>query len=790
MNTPCIGPSSSRKDSELQAIKGPQHYQRAARLQELLKTVVTPLLLLFLTSAMRGQSPGPILVETISLPTTTIYTSATNVSLPVVTSTINAADNLIGFQGDLFFDERVVTFQSPPVSNAGITSGNWNVSGSILPGEDWIRTLHISISSNDGTPLSGAGTLFNLDLTRVSSAVSASTPLAWTWAVPPHDLVFIDGNLDTHAPDHAPPGSITIAQETISISGNIFRCSPGNPGPVSDVTLNLTGNSTNSVLSGESGNYMFSPLASSGTYTVTPSKAARTPGSFGGSEGINMIDVIAVLRHVLHLGTPLSGCRLAAADVNGDNMVNTVDVMAILQFFLGETTSIANVGQYSFAPPSRTYEGLIGNQMGQNYDALVFGDIASPLGDPAPFFDPNANSLVKVIVRQPDGKILIGGYFTSLSPNGGAPVPRNCIARLNLDGTLDTAFNPNASGAVLSIVVQPDGKILIGGFFTTVGGQTRNRIARLEQDGSLDTVFNPDANGNVFSLALQTDGKILASGWFTTVGGQPHEDMARLDPTTGEADSFAPDLQGLDDRPSISSMLVQPDGKILLGGYFSSFLGESRRNIARLNLDGTPDLDFHPVLSGADHYGDVFAVTLQPDGKVLLGGAFTTVGGLVRNHIARVDATTGAPDSFDPNVPNIFDYVYSLAVQEDGMILAGGLFASDLGQESIGGQPRNYIARLDSTTGLADSFDPNANFPVVAIMVQPDGKILVGGGFTNIGGQTRNCIARLDSTTGLAGRINPGANSAYDSNAPAQVVADECMINYITAVRAGLRCDE
>jgi len=94
-------------------------------------------------------------------------------------------------------------------------------------------------------------------------------------------------------------------------------------------------------------------------------------------------------------------------------------------------------------------------------------------------FDPNANGAVESIVVQPDGKILLGGFFTSLSPNGGAAVTRNRIARLNTDGTLDTAFNPNVNSTVSSIAVQSDGKILLGGGFTTIGGVGRNFIARL-----------------------------------------------------------------------------------------------------------------------------------------------------------------------------------------------------------------------------------------------------------------------------------------------------------------------
>ena len=126
-------------------------------------------------------------------------------------------------------------------------------------------------------------------------------------------------------------------------------------------------------MSDGSGNYTFSSLPSGGNYTVTPTKAARTPGS----DNINTVDVIATQRHFLNLGTPLSGCRLTAADVNGDNTVNTVDVIAIQRFFLGLSTGIANVGKYQFTPASRTYSGVVTDQTGQNYDTLIFGDVAS-----------------------------------------------------------------------------------------------------------------------------------------------------------------------------------------------------------------------------------------------------------------------------------------------------------------------------------------------------------------------------------------------------------------------------
>src|SRR5438045_1217577 len=112
--------------------------------------------------------------------------------------------------------------------------------------------------------------------------------------------------------------------------------------------------------------------------------------------------------------------------------------------------------------------------------ALLTGAAATARGQSAlDGFDPNANGAIHAVVVQPDGKILIGGEFTTLSPNGGAAVTRNHIARLNPDGTLDTAFDPNANDVVYSIAVQADGKILAGGFFSRIGGQARNGIARV-----------------------------------------------------------------------------------------------------------------------------------------------------------------------------------------------------------------------------------------------------------------------------------------------------------------------
>ena len=164
-----------------------------------------------------------------------------------------------------------------------------------------------------------------------------------------------------------------VTTPSITISGAVTYCSNPTPGPVPNVTFTLTGSASGLSSSDTSGNYLFS-IPSGGSYTVTPTKAALAPGAVG----INTVDVVTVQRHFLSIGTPLSGCRLIAADVNGDAAINTIDVVAIQRFFLFLSSGTANVGKYQFNPLNRTYQGVISNQPNQNYDTLVLGDVAAP----------------------------------------------------------------------------------------------------------------------------------------------------------------------------------------------------------------------------------------------------------------------------------------------------------------------------------------------------------------------------------------------------------------------------
>lgn len=373
-------------------------------------------------------------------------------------------------------------------------------------------------------------------------------------------------------------------------------------------------------------------------------------------------------------------------------------------------------------------------------------------------FDPHANGPVRAIALQADGKILIGGEFTSLAPNGGAAVTRNHIARLNPDGKVDLTFNPDANGDVYTIAIQNNGAILIGGSFTAVGGTGRNFLARLNSaGGSLDTSFNTDpvitAGTAVYAILVQPDGRIVVGGKFnSSVMGASN--CARF-LITGAADNFAPFA-----NDAVRALALQTNGKIVIGGDFVAVgMGLQRRFIARLfAATGAPDY-FDP-----DANGPVHALAIQGDNKILLGGLFTTVGGQSQGKLSRIDPLTGASDGFRANAQVGQGDVYSIAVQPDCKILLGGNF--EIFGVPPGTPPVAHagIVRVNFDGAHDLTFKLNVP-PVYAIAVQPDRKIVFGGAFVNLGSAeqtqvSRWCIARYESD----GKVEQTVSIANDSN--------------------------
>ncbi len=363
-------------------------------------------------------------------------------------------------------------------------------------------------------------------------------------------------------------------------------------------------------------------------------------------------------------------------------------------------------------------------------------------------FNPNlgANTNVLTLALQPDGKVIIGGLFTSY--NG---TTRIRIARLNTNGSLDTSFNPGlgANDFIRTLALQPDGKVLIGGDFTTYDGVSRNSVARLNADGSLDATFNPGSGASfpVFSIAIQLDGKVLICGSFATYNGTPRNRIARLNSNGSLDTSFNPGSGAVN---WISALAIQPDGKVLIGGFFSSFNGVSRNCIARLNANGSLDMTFNP---GTGANADVISLALQPDGKVLIGGYFNSFNGTTQNGIARLNAN-GSLDATFISGTGVIGLIYSFALQPDGKVLFGGTVGSYNGISRVG------ITRLNPNGSLDTIFNPGAGaIEIWSFAIQPDGKVLIGGSFVSYNGTSRNRIARIWAGSGTLSYTAPEINN-------------------------------
>lgn len=201
----------------------------------------------------------------------------------------------------------------------------------------------------------------------------------------------------------------------------------------------------------------------------------------------------------------------------------------------------------------------------------------------------------------------------------------------------------NTNGKINALAIQPDGKFLVGGEFTNIAGQPRVSIARFNSDGTLDTTFNASASGGgsfsgIRAIALQPDGKILIGGKFTSVNGQPRILLARLLPDGTLDNPFNPVFDIVSNTVAVSSLVVLPNGKILAGGRFGAIDGRPRICLARFNADGSLDTDFDAKLiidtqSSANQL--VSSIAVESNGKILIAGRFVGAGDLTRSCLVR-----------------------------------------------------------------------------------------------------------------------------------------------------------
>jgi len=310
-------------------------------------------------------------------------------------------------------------------------------------------------------------------------------------------------------------------------------------------------------------------------------------------------------------------------------------------------------------------------------------------------FSPSFNTSVSRIRVLPSGKILVVGGFTQV--NG---VSKPFIVMLNADGSVDAGFNCAPAGPVYDVVPLPSGKFFICGNFGSVNGSAGTYYyARINADGSTDTSFGPcSANNQVISACVLPSGKMLVSGYFTTIGGQSRNALALLN-TNGTVDTSFNALIGGHDGGYCSELVVQPDGKVLLAGGITSAFGVARYRFVRLNADLTLDTTFAPRLN----FNLSATASVLPTG-VLVGGSFSQLWNgtafVNRGRIGVVDAVTGAATAFNPNANNTVNV--ALPLPNGTIFIAGGF-------TQVSSTARTRMALVSSSGTLLSGFDLAVN---------------------------------------------------------------------------------
>lgn len=352
---------------------------------------------------------------------------------------------------------------------------------------------------------------------------------------------------------------------------------------------------------------------------------------------------------------------------------------------------------------------------------------------------------------QSGGRVVAGGFFSNVDGRH-----HSGVVRFLSSGILDDQFHADSLGGHLHIVLaQPDGKILVGGEFDGLNLGGRNDLARLNSDGSLDSSFSAGRGPGGFSqahidaLALTSDGRIIVAGDFTDFNYQPYAAVVRLFPDGRLDSSFTVGDEGLG---HLTSVIVDPEQRVIISGSFTNVQGTARLGFTRFLTDGNLDHSFAMYPGPERDDGGrvtVSAVALQPDGKILIGGNFTRVNGHPCPRLARLNPDGTLDGSFNIGsgiAGSSTASVGAIAVQKDSKVLIAGLFTS------VAGIWRTNVARLNRDGSLDTTFNPglgpNAN--VTSIALSSLGQPIIAGAFTAVNGSPRGRLARFqgDATHG------------------------------------------
>lgn len=576
------------------------------------------------------------------------------------------------------------------------------------------------------TPASSA----NADLASVTSATATITPVtasvyACTVPTATSSITVTATAADPLASISINGGTVSVSTRTATLNGLAFGVNTFSIGVTAEdgvtthaYTLQIT-----------------RPMSSNANL----SNLTFTPGSFSPSFAP------ATTSYAITVGNPVNAVtvRPTKADAAASITVNGTSVVS------GQSSPAINlgVGDNVISVVVTAQDGMT-----KTYTIQVMRAGAGP-GDVESGFSVTMTGTAPSVYAtglQPDGRIVIGGLFGTV---GGST--RNNVARVQSQGQVDTGFNPDANAMVRCLAVQADGRVILGGDFTQVGGVNRDRLARVNPDGTLDTSFNPAPDYPVSSVVVQPDGKILIAGGFTSLGATPRKSVARLLESGAVDPSFDP---GVGTNAAILHLALQEDGKVLISGAFTTVSDVPHTGVARLTSTGAVDAGFaNPAVAGTN--AAVTCTSLQADGKVVIGGNFTTVGGVAHVGLARLNANGTVDGSFTTGVGNsvAMANVWSLARQADGRLLVAGTY------DSIGGVTREGLARLTPTGSVDTAFmlrgatSMGASVGFLGVQLLTDGKVLVAG--PHLAGATPAYFSRLINDVATQSLSAPTASS-------------------------------
>lgn len=341
------------------------------------------------------------------------------------------------------------------------------------------------------------------------------------------------------------------------------------------------------------------------------------------------------------------------------------------------------------------------------------------------------------------GEIIAAGAFINYQDYS-----VNRIAKLSSGFVLDQTFNTNVGTGpntnVNSLAIQWDNKIILVGSFTSFAGAGRSRIVRLNSNGTIDTSFNVGSGlgaTQALCVAVRTgipNTKVLVGGQFTSYNGNSSTNLVQIN-TDGSFDSTFNIGSGF--GSTVNALAIQNDGKILAGGAFTTFTGTTQNRIIRLNSNGTKDTSF--VIGTGFGTGTIAAIKVQSDGKIIVGGTFTTYSGVTCNRIVRLHANGKIDATFNMGT-GFGGTVNGIQILSNGKIIVSGIFTTyNSATVSTNMVRLNSDGTLDTTFNVGGS-GFQGNIGQNAVSIASDDKILAGGTFTSYNGKTVNRIIRLN----------------------------------------------